>query len=82
MNDSFAAIFEFLDQFAPRVAGHGLEPPDPAVRAKIQAFARGELPSTEREPFIRQLQADPALVGFLTDMVKGMRAEKRTKDEE
>ena len=73
MNESFAAIFQFLEQFEPQAAGHGHEPPDPALRAKVQAFARGELPATEHEPFIRQLQADPDLVGYLTETVKSMR---------
>ena len=73
MNASFAAIFEFLEQFAPGVTGHGLEPPDPALRARVAAFARGDLPATEHEGLIRQLQADPALVGYLSETVKGLR---------
>lgn len=73
MNDSFAAIFEFLGQFESQVAGHVLEPPDPALQAKVRAFARGELPADEHEPLIRQLQADPALVGYLTATVKSLR---------
>ena len=81
MNDSFATIFEFLEQFAPQVAGHGLEPPDPVTRAKVQAFARGELPAGEHETLIRQFQADPALVGYLAATVKGMREEQRRRDE-
>lgn len=79
MNESFAAIFQFLDQFEPRVAGHGQEPADPVLRAKVQAFARGELPAVEHEPFIRQLQADPDLVGYLTETVKGMRGDESKK---
>ncbi len=75
MNESFAAVFQFLEQFEPQVSGHALEPLDPALRAKVQAFARGELPTAEHEPLIRQLQADPELVGFLTATVKGMRGE-------
>ena len=81
MNDSFAAIFEFLEQFAPRVAGHGLQPPDPTLRAKVQAFARGELPAGEHEGLIRQLQADPALVGYLTETVKSLRGKETRKEE-
>ena len=73
MKESFAAIFQFLEQFEPQVSGHAHEPPDPALQAKVRAFARGELPAAEHEPFIRQLQADPDLVGFLTATVKGMR---------
>lgn len=76
MNESFSAVFQFLEQFEPRAAGHGHEPPDPALRAKVQAFARGELPAAEHEPFIRQLQADPDLVGYLTETVKGMRGDE------
>ncbi len=78
MNDSFAAIFQFLEQFEPQVSGHALEPLDPALRAKVQAFARGELPAAEHEPLIRQLQTDPELVGFLTATVKGMRGNEGT----
>ncbi len=73
MNESFAAIFEFLEQFAPQVAGHSLEPPDPVLRAKVVAFAHGELSPTEHEDLIRQLQADPALVGYLSETVKSLR---------
>ena len=74
MNESFAAIFEFLEQFAPQVVGHGLEPPDPALRAKMAAFARGELLPAEHEGLLRELQADPALVGYLSETVKSLRA--------
>ncbi len=73
MNESFASIFQFLEQFEPQVSGHAHVPPDPGMRAKVEAFARGELPAAEHEPFIRQLQADPELVGFLTKTVKDMR---------
>ena len=77
MNEPFADIFRFLEQFEPQVAGRAYEPLDPATRAKVQAFARGELPAAEHEPFIRQLQADPALVGLLTETVKGMRGDEQ-----
>ena len=76
MNESFAAIFRFLEQFEPQVAGHAYEPPDPALRAKVQAFARGDLPADEHDCLIRQLQADPDLVGYLSETVKGLRGDK------
>ena len=75
MNEPFAAILEFLEQFAPGVTGHGLEPPDSVLRAKVAAFARGELSAAEHEGLIRRLQADPALVGYLSETVKGLRGE-------
>ena len=81
MNDSFAAIFGFLEQFAPQVAGHGLEPPDPAWSAKVQAFARGELPVGEHEGLIRQLQADAVVVGYLAETVKSLRGQERQRAE-
>lgn len=78
MNESFAAIFQFLEQFEPQVVGHAYEPPDPAARAKVLAFARGELSADEREGLIRQLQADPSLVGYLSQTVKSLREQEGT----
>ncbi len=79
MNESFVPIFQFLEQFEPQVSGRGHEPPDPALRAKVQAFARGELPAAEHEPLIRQLQADPALAAYLGEAVKSLRTGGRSE---
>ncbi len=74
MSTSFATIFDFLDQFEPQVSGHSVEALDPALRAKVDAFARGELSDAEQDPFIKQLQLDPQLQTALTEAVKGLRS--------
>ena len=58
-----------------------LQPSDPTLRAKVQAFARGELPAGEHERSVCQLQADPALVGYLTETVKSLRGKEEREEE-
>ena len=82
MNEPITSIFQFLEQFEPQVTGHSHEPLDPGLRAKVQAFARGELSAGEQESFIQQLQSDPQLLGAMSDTVKSLRSSAGSPDKD
>ena len=75
MPTDFEILTSFLDQFNDEVGGRTLTEPDEEMRAKLRAFARGELPETEREALVSALNENPGWVEILAEEAKRARRE-------
>lgn len=73
VKDSFTAVFEFLEQCAPEVAGRAVIEPDLAVLSKLQRFARGACNPREREEVCTLLRTTPVWLRWLAKEVKEAR---------
>ena len=79
MSNTFEILAGFLDRFEDEVEGRELQEPPEAVRTKLGAFAKGELPKAEHEELLSMLRQNPGWVARLAAEVKALRADPRAK---
>ncbi len=73
MAHGFKTLVDFLEDFAGEVEGRARTDPPDEVRAMFRAFARGELPETDREELVHLLKANPQWASLLAEEVKALR---------
>ena len=56
MAHEFKTLVEFLEEFTGEVEGRARTDPSDEIRAKLRAFARGELTEAEREELVHLLK--------------------------
>lgn len=74
MATAFKIVAEFLDRFEAEVEGRSKMDPSAEVRAKIRAFARGELTEGDRDAIVALLRENPQWVPLLAEEVKALRS--------
>jgi len=77
MNDTFQIISGFLDRFGAEVEGRILQEPPDEVKASLERFARGNLPTEEQPGVFEILNRNPQWVAWLASEVKSLRPETR-----
>ncbi len=73
MESAFEQITRFLGRFEDEVQGRDAARPDPALRQRLDSFARGACSESERSELCELLTTRPELVGYLAESVKQMR---------
>jgi len=73
MAHGFKTLVEFLEEFTGEVEGRARTDPPDEVRAKLRAFARGELTEAEREELVHLLKENPQWASLLADEIKALR---------
>jgi hypothetical protein len=79
MSNTFEILAGFLDRLENEVEGRELQEPPEAVRTKLRAFARGDLPETERGELLTLLSQNPGWIAPLAAEVKALRTDLHAK---
>jgi len=74
MKNNFEILAKFLEKFGDEVEGHEFAELTPELKAKLQQFARGDLPAAEQGELIQRLSQNPEWVSRLAAEVKSLRA--------
>jgi hypothetical protein len=73
MPNTFEILSGFLRRYGDEVEGRELSGPTPEIGAKLQLFARGQLPASEQAELIGQLNERPDLIAKLASDIKALR---------
>jgi len=73
MPNTFQILAGFLERFGDEVEGRELPEPPAEIRAKLHAFARGNLPKADQSELMNLLSQNPGWISRLAQEVKALR---------
>jgi hypothetical protein len=73
MTNTFELLARFLEKYGDEVEGRALEEMPADVKLKLQDFARGKLPASERTQLSQLLKENPKWISLLAGEVKSSR---------